>query len=143
MRTARPARGLGGGDDIAAGPVRIRGRILDAEQRAVHEARIRLVRADGGVDPRSAESGIDGSFEFEGLDAGVWWLSVHGVGSLPIRSRIEVAADTDLTISLIDQPATYEPSPLELMPPEEPVPPPAFVAPTDELRAAGASSSGS
>jgi hypothetical protein len=42
---------------------------------------------------------------------------------LPIRTWIYLVGDQALDVRLVLQPAAYEPSPLELMPIEDPIPP--------------------
>ena len=50
-------------------------------------------------------------------------MTIVGVGMLPIRTWIYLAGEHALDIRLVLQPAAYEPSPLELMPIEDPIPP--------------------
>ena len=87
------------------------------------EVKLRLVRSDGTADPRMATSSADGTFEIDDLPAGEWMVTVIGVGMLPIRTTLYLEHDQRLAIKLTLQPASYVPSPLELMPPEEPIPP--------------------
>jgi hypothetical protein len=84
------------------------------------------------ADPRQLRTVEDGSFGASGLLAGSWQLEVSGVGYLPIRIGLELARAAELHVVLVPQPADYDPSPLELMPPEEPLvpdglPPPLIV----------------
>ena len=44
----------------------------------------------------------------------------HGATE-PIWIFVDLAKDTELTVSMVPQPATYKPSPLELMPQEQPI----------------------
>jgi hypothetical protein len=105
-------------------PVTVRGMIRTARGLPMGEARVRLVRLDDRSDPVMATSAEDGTFEIESLPAGEWRVTVIGVGHLPIRTVLDLVQDVDLQIGLVLQPPSYEPSPLELMPPEEPIPPP-------------------
>ena len=87
--------------------------------------RIRLIRADGSVDPRDGMTGAEGKFAIPGLQAGAWRLEILGAGFLPIRVPVTLSGEATLTASLVEQPASYQPPPLDLIPPEMPIPPPA------------------
>ena len=100
------------------------GRTFGRDGDPVDEVRVRLVRADGSVDPETATTDADGSFRMSGLVPGKWNLEILGAGYLPMRVPAELAGEVRLTTILVPQPANYEPQPLDLMPPEEPVPPP-------------------
>lgn len=123
--TERPVAG-------AAGRVRISGRVLDVQGRPVPDVRVRLVRDDGGRDPRRARSGADGVFEIEEIASGRWRAEILGVGFLPVRTPIDADRDLDVVVRLVPQPADYEATALDLMPPETPIPPPAFVEPAGD-----------
>lgn len=112
----------------ASGSVRVTGRAVDVLGRPVPDVRVRLVRDDGSRDPRRARSGTLGGFEVGGLAGGRWRAEIVGVGFLPIRSPIDADRDLDVVVRLVPQPADYEATALDLMPPETPIPPPAFVA---------------
>jgi hypothetical protein len=84
---------------------------------------VRLVRPDGLADPWVARSGEDGSFALGPLSPGTWRFEARVVGFLPIRTPLDLGMDTRLDVSMVRQPAGYDPTPLELMPPERPVPP--------------------
>ncbi len=113
----------------SAGSVVLSGEIREREGGPMPEVRLRLVRVDGSLDPRSLRTGPDGRFEFADLPAGVWRLDIQGVGFLPMRQPLNLGRDTEASITMVRQPAQYEPSPLELMPPEQPVPPADFDGP--------------
>jgi len=97
------------------------------------EVRIRLIRADGSVDPRDGMTGAEGTFTMPGLQAGDWRLEVLGAGFLPIRVPVTLSGEATLTALLVEQPASYEPPPLDLMPPEMPIPPPPPPPATDAV----------
>lgn len=105
------------------------GEIREREGGPMPEVRLRLVRIDGSFDPRSLRTGSDGRFEFADLPAGGWRLDIQGVGFLPMRQPLNLGRDTEASVTMVRQPAGYEPSPLELMPPEQPVPPADFDGP--------------
>jgi len=134
QNATRPAGGGGGGPETAGGPVTVFGIVRGDDRAPLNEARLRFVDADGSTDPRTLQTGPDGTFELEQLQAGEWQLIVSGVGMLPIRTRFDLLQATRIEVALVRQPPGYEPSPLELMPPEEPVPPPAFAAGLDQPR---------
>jgi hypothetical protein len=123
--------------------VHVEGFVRDAAGAPIGEVRVRLVDASGRTDPVAATTGPDGRFGFDALPAGGWGVQVRGVGRLPIRARLDVERDTTLGVILVQQPATYVPTPLDLQPPEEPVVPPAYrpaprptPAPQPEVRTA-------
>ncbi len=129
---APPAGAAASASDSA--PLRLTGVVRDVALDALAEARVRVVDPTGRTDPRVATTSADGAFGFDDLAPGDWAIHVRGVGRLPIRLRLALGADTTLDAMLVQQPATYVPSPLELMPPEEPIVPQAFLQP--ELRPA-------
>jgi hypothetical protein len=116
------------GDAPSAGvaPVVVRGSVKSSEGDGVGEAWVRVVRQDGSVDPVDLRTPVDGGFAFEGLAAGEWRLEIIAIGYLPLRQRLMVGTDTELTVQLIRQPPDYEPSPIDLLPPEVPVIPEGF-----------------
>jgi len=102
----------------------IRGRVVEREGgAAMAEVALRFARPDGLADPVVVRTGADGGFELGGLRGGRWRLESRVVGFLPIWASVGFEEDTELTISMVSQPAGYQPSPLELMPPERPIPP--------------------
>lgn len=128
--TMQPAPGGATAETAAApGPeggagLRVSGKTVDREGKAIPESRLRWVDAAGRRDPQTLQSGEDGSFVVQGLPAGTWRLEVLGVGFLPVRVDLPVAENTVVTAVLVRQSASHEPLPLDLMPPEEPIPPP-------------------
>jgi hypothetical protein len=105
--------------------VRLDGLVLGPGGLPLEDVRVRLVRPDGAVDPRLAETAADGRFTLEDLAAGPWAITLDGVGMLKLRTTLDLVETTALEAALAPQPADYLPSPLELMPVEEPLPPPA------------------
>ena len=104
--------------------LKVTGKTVDREGNPVSEARLRLVDAAGRRDPQSFRSGEDGTFAVEGLSGGTWRFEVMGVGFLPVRVDLPVSSDTGVTAVLVRQSASHEPLPLDLIPQEEPIPPP-------------------
>ena len=84
---------------------------------------MRIVNEDGRADPRTIESDDEGRAEFGPITAGRWTLESRGLGFLPIRAQVELVGDTDLMLVMVPQPGDYDPSALELLPPERPIPP--------------------
>jgi len=80
------------------------------------------------------QSTADGSFDSGTLPAGAWRLDTRVVGYLPIHVPLDITRETELNLVLGEQPAGYVPSPLELMPPEEPIPPARFRARQEPAR---------
>ncbi|MCP3982510.1 MAG: carboxypeptidase regulatory-like domain-containing protein [bacterium] len=110
-----------------AGVIVLRGSVTSATEGAeLVDARIKLTRADGSLDPRTILAGDDGTFEVGDLPAGDWRLVVERVGYLAVRAPVSLSEDTDVRVLLVQQPTSYEPSPLELMPPEQPILPEGF-----------------
>ena len=102
----------------------LRGHVAESGAGSLAEVRLRLVRPDGAEDPRSLRSEADGEFVFADLGAGRWELTVEGIGFLVIRTTLELEHDATADVFLVQRPADYQPSPLELTPPEQPIPPP-------------------
>ena len=112
------------GPDAAAG-LHVTGHTVDRAGTPIPDARLKWVDAAGRRDPANLQSGEDGSFALQGLPPGTWRLEVMGVGFLPVRVDLPVAEDTAVTAVLVKQSAGHEPLPLDLIPPEEAIPPPA------------------
>jgi len=110
----------------AAGPVRVEGTIRDPDLGPLAEATVRLVHAEGQFDPVLATSEDDGTFAIADVPAGTWQLAIQGVGTVPVRTHVTLGGDTVLHVTLVRQPSSYVPSPFELMPPEQPIPPAAL-----------------
>jgi hypothetical protein len=111
------------GPESAAG-VQVTGRTVDRTGAPVPETRLRWVDAAGRRDPASLRSGEDGTFVLQDLAPGTWRVEVYGVGFLPVRVDLPVSENTAVTAVLVKQSASHEPLPLDLIPPEEPIPPP-------------------
>jgi len=109
----------------AAAPraLRVGGRAHRLSGDPIAEAQLRLIRADGSLDPHAVRSDVEGRFEIEGLVAGEWRLEIRAVGLLPIFRTLGLADDTELVVGMVEQPADYTPTPLELMPAEVPIAP--------------------
>jgi len=118
-----PARELPAGEPGATVAV-VRGRVVEGPAGSgVPDVMLRLTHAGGQTDPRAVRSAVDGSFELAVSAAGAWILETRAVGYLPVRARLPLTADGWIEVRLVRQPPGYEPSALELMPPEElPVP---------------------
>ena len=100
--------------------------VADLDGNSLSEVRVRFIHPAGRLDPRAAQTDEAGVFELSDLGAGTWEIEFDGVGYLPLDVTLDVTDDTELRLRLVRQPADYEPSPLELMPPEKPTPPPGF-----------------
>ena len=108
-------------------PITIRGLVVEREgAEAVSEVRVRFVHPQGALDPRTAQSDDAGEFVVSDLPPGEWRIEVSGAGYLPLRTRIDLPRDMAIGIALVQQPADYVPSPMELMPKEKLTPPPDF-----------------
>jgi hypothetical protein len=104
--------------------VAVRGRVTSREGKPLADIPLRFARPDGREDPVVVRTGADGGFDLPPLSGGRWRLEARVVGFLPIWAELPLADDTELSLSLVPQPAGYAPSPLELMPAEELVAPP-------------------
>ncbi len=87
------------------------------------EARVRLARGDGADDSRTLFTDAAGAFSLAGLMAGRWHLEVQGAGLLPLRADLDLVGDVAIEAALAAQPANYRPLPLDLIVPEEVIPP--------------------
>jgi hypothetical protein len=113
-----------GGAAPSGEPIRLRGKVLERGGGPIPEVAVRFVRPDGQADPRPVRTDGAGSFELQEFLPGEWRLEARGAGYLPIRIGLDLAQDAEVRVALVPQPAEYDPSPLELMPPEEPIAPP-------------------
>jgi hypothetical protein len=129
-----PMQRRGGADDAeaetaaakASTPVGLTGTVVERDGGPVADVTLRFVRADGTADPRRVRTDGEGLFELTELPGGLWRVEVLGVGFLPLRTRLDLDADAELHVALVEQPVSYEPSPLDLMPPEQPLVPEVF-----------------
>jgi hypothetical protein len=101
----------------------VEGTVVERSGDPMSDVVLRFVRSDGQADPRQLRTDDDGSFEIADLLAGQWRLEARGAGYLSIRIDLPLIRNTQLEIIPVRQPADYDPSPLELMPPEEPLAP--------------------
>lgn len=122
IATASPSASAQAGGGTAS----LQGRVTDWAGQPLSGIRLRLVRPDGTEDPRFFRTGPDGAYSMDSVSAGPWKLEVQGVGFLPLRQRFDLARDTRLQVIMVPQPAGYTPSPLDLMPAEEVLPPPGW-----------------
>ena len=114
------------------GPAELEGRVWGEDGEPIGEVLVRLLNEDGAADPRVMRTDGNGDFWFEDLIDGGWRLEIQGLGYLPIRVNLEIEGTMETKVLLIKQPASYTPSPIDLLPHEEPTPPPAA---DKELRA--------
>ena len=121
----KPANGAPG-EAAAGAPVHLSGTVRDQDAAPLADAGLRLVHTGATVDPILVTSDEDGKFDVSDVPTGTWQLTILGVGTLPIRTSVTLAKDTDLEAMLVRQPASYVPSPIDLMPPEQPIPPAAL-----------------
>ena len=84
---------------------------------------MRLVQAEGREDPRASLTDASGKASFENLPAGTWRLEILGAGLLPLRAAIDVPGAISVEATMSPQPADYQPSPQDLIVPEEATPP--------------------
>ncbi len=109
--------------DAPTGVATLHGITLTPRGFPMGEVKLRIVRTEGRADPLMATTAEDGTFQIDDIEAGEWRVTIVGVGMLPIRTWVYLVGDHELDIRLVLQPAAYEPSPLELMPLEDPIPP--------------------
>ena len=109
------------GEGSAPTPVNLRGEVVQPGGESVSDVELRFVRPDGFVDPFTLRSAADGTFDLGRVPTGPWRLEAHLVGFLPIWIAMDIQRDTTLVVSMVRQPAGYAPSPLELMPREQPI----------------------
>lgn len=116
---ARPVAG----DPPPTKKILIRGQVVERGGEPIPEVAVRFIRSDGLADPRPVRTADDGSFELSDVLAGHWRLETRGAGYLPIRIGLDLDEDAMVDVTMVQQPAEYDSSPLELMPPEEPIAP--------------------
>ena len=110
--------------ESGTGTLKLEGVALAQAGQPVPEVRVRLARVDGSQDPRDVLSQGDGTFALEGLTHGDWRLESLGLGFVPIRMDLSLEVSIRVTLLLVPLSPNSEPSPLDLMPHEEPIPPP-------------------
>ena len=118
VRTALPVSRNEGVDEGQL--VTVSGRVLHAGE-PIPDVKLRFVRRDGRVDPFTARSSSDGTFGPKLVPAGPWRLQASLVGFLPIWISVDIERDSQLTVAMVPQPVAHTPSPLELMPEEQPI----------------------
>jgi hypothetical protein len=109
--------------DTPSGNATLHGMTRTPGGNPMGEVKLRIVKTEGRADPLMATTAEDGTFRIDGIEAGEWRVTIVGVGMLPIRTWVYLVGDHELDIKLVLQPAAYDPSPLELMPIEDPIPP--------------------
>lgn len=100
--------------------------VVDLDGNPVTEVDVRLAPVGGGTDPRLLRTDEYGEIEANDLPAGRWAIAAHALGYLPLRTEFEMAGPVEMKLVVVPQPGDYQPSPLDLLPPEEPIPPPAL-----------------
>jgi hypothetical protein len=116
-------------DEAAAGSAAaergsLQARVVDRDGDPISEIDVRISPVEGNSDPRFLRSDENGVFATEDLVPGRWHLRARALGYLPMRAEFEVAGPVEMLMVVVPQPSEYEPSPLDLMPAEEPIPPP-------------------
>lgn len=109
-----------------------------SEDAAVPDVLVRLIRLDAATDPREVHTGKDGGFQVDALAAGEWELESRGLAYLPVHASFKLDRPTRVQLVLVPQPAIYEPQPQELLPREEPIPPPGTATEARGFTSAGA-----
>jgi hypothetical protein len=104
--------------------IRLSGKVTVRGAGPLPEARLRLVRSGGGDDPRSVLTRRDGTFALADIPAGTWRIEALGAGYLPVRADLDLSSDASLEAVLVPQPASYVAPALDMLPQEEPIPPP-------------------
>lgn len=117
------------------------GIVVDRARKPVPDITVRLRREGGQQDPRLLLTGTDGNFATEGLVAGNYGIEVSGVGYLTLRARTTLTSEARLRVIAVEQPPDYAPTPLDLLPPELPIPPPGLEEPAPVPAAAPAPAS--
>jgi hypothetical protein len=107
-----------------AGDASLKGTVRVAGGAPLAEARVRLTRADGADDSRMFLTDAAGGFASPQLKAGRWRLDVQGAGLLPLRADLDLLGDVAIEAQIAAQPANYRPQPVDLIVPEDVIPPP-------------------
>jgi len=112
--------------DLRDGVGSLAATVVDLDGNPVTEVDVRLAPAGGGADPRLLRTDENGKIETAGLPAGRWSLEARALGYLPLRAEFVLNGPLELRLVVVPQPGDYEPSPLDLVPPEAPIPPAAL-----------------
>ena len=65
----------------------------------------------------------NGTFEVHDLQAGRWRIKATSAGFLPLRALLDLSRETEVQLTMVRRPASYLPSPFDLMPEEQAIPP--------------------
>ncbi len=106
------------------GSASLKGTIRVAGGAPLAEARVRLARADGADDSRTFLTDAAGAFASPPLKAGRWRFDVQGAGLLPLRADLDLMGDVAIEAQIAAQPANYRPQAVDLIVPEDVIPPP-------------------
>jgi hypothetical protein len=115
----------GASSPAAPGEVSLSGRVVDRHGRPIGDAVLEL-RPVAPSDPRRELTTGEGRVEIGQVPAGRWRLELRAVGFLTLRTVLDLGASTTLEAVMVEQPPDYVPGPLDLMPPELPIPPAGF-----------------
>jgi len=97
----------------------------DRDGGSVSDLKVRLLPAKGDTDPRETVTDAAGAFELTDVPPGPWTLEARGLAYLPVRATLPLAGGTlRVRLVLVPQPPAFDPLPEDLLPPEEPIPPP-------------------
>src|SRR5439155_24347685 len=108
-------------------PVPVRGTFLDAERRPIAEVSVTFVPLQG-KGSYQAFSGDDGTFRIEAVPPGRYRVLVSSPGhvSLDLKSvAVSPVNGLNLSLSLVNYPLNFKGRQEDLVPREEPLPPPA------------------
>jgi hypothetical protein len=114
---------------VEPGAASLTATVVNQDGAPAAEVLVRLVNDAGTADPRMLESDEGGRVDFGPIGGGRWTLETRGLGFLPIHAQVVLRGDTDLTLVVVPQPGDYEPSAIELLPPERPIPPASLSGP--------------
>jgi hypothetical protein len=104
----------------------VHGEAKDRQGREIGQVMVRLVSHGGDADPFQVATNPDGMFDVGELSAGRWRIRATSAGFLPLRALLDLSGETDVQLRMVRQPASYSPSPFDLMPEEEAIPPAGF-----------------
>ncbi len=111
-------------DRACEGPPALRGTVRDRDGAPLAEVLVRATRRGGGADPRRAFTDETGSFALEDLEPGAWGVELAAPGFVVLRATLRLNQGWRLEATLVPQPSDYDPDLLDLLPDEDPLPPP-------------------
>ncbi len=104
--------------------VTINGKALSQTGEPLSGTQFILKDINGRIDPYRGTADAAGNCIIEDVRAGLYDLAISSMTYFPLRLVLDVDQGMNLHVIMVPQPQDYHYTPLDLIPPEEPLPPP-------------------